>query len=413
MLTHYLTTAWRVLRRRPFFTAVSLFGIALTLAVLTLVTALLDHTVGPRAPEVHLDRSVAIAYAEMEGETMSRNGFAGYALLDRHARGLPGVERLTVASMPVRVASYVAGAKVRSFLKRTDAEFWRILAFEWIEGGPFGDEDVRDGRRVAVINATTRERFFGGAPALGRTIEADGQAFTVVGVVPDVPLLRVMPFADIYVPLTTAKSDAYRQQLVGEFVGLLLLEPGADLRAVQAEFASRLGTIQFQDPRGFNRVHAVPETLFDLIARLVFGGRGEGDYGTRLRLALVAGTLLFMLLPAINLVNLNVSRMLERASEIGVRRAFGASSWTLVGQFLVENVVLTLLGAALGLVVAWGVLQAIDASGLIPYSDLGLNLRVFAWGVAFALLFAVVSGAYPAWRMSRLHPVHALRGGLR
>ena len=56
-----------------------------------------------------------------------------------------------------------------------------------------------------------------------------------------------------------------------------------------------------------------------------------------------------MLLPTVNLVNLNVSRMMERASEIGVRKAFGASSRTLVGQFVVENVALSLIGGAVGL----------------------------------------------------------------
>lgn len=411
MLLNYLKTAWKVLQRRRFFTAVSLFGIALTLAVLTLVAAFFDHTFGPRVPEVNLDRTIAIYYAEMTGESMSRNGFAGYGLLDKYARDLPGVERMAVASLPTRVASYLDGAKVRSYMKRTDGEFWRVMAFEFLEGGPFGDDDVASGRRVAVINASTRERFFGGAPAVGRTLEADGQAFSVIGVVPDVPLLRLVPFSDIYVPLTTAKSDTYRAQLVGDFMGLLLLSPGADIGAIQQEFTSRLRTIQFPDPKGFNTVHATPETLFDTVARLLLGGRGEGDYGARLRLALVVGVLLFMLLPAINLVNLNVSRILERSSEIGVRKAFGASSWTLVGQFLVENVVLTLLGGVLGLLVAWTLLALINASGLIPYVELTMNARVFGWGVCFALLFAVASGVYPAWRMSRLHPVNALRGG--
>jgi putative ABC transport system permease protein len=194
-------------------------------------------------------------------------------------------------------------------------------------------------------------------------------------------------------------------------MGLLLLSPGADIDAIQQEFTSRLRTIQFPDPKGFNKVHAIPETLFDTVARLLFGGRGEGDYGAKLRMALVVGALLFMLLPAINLVNLNVSRILERSSEIGVRKAFGASSWALIGQFLVENVVLTLLGGVLGLAVAWALLASINASGLIPYLDLAMNARVFGWGVFFALVFAVTSGVYPAWRMSRLHPVNALRGG--
>jgi putative ABC transport system permease protein len=235
----------------------------------------------------------------------------------------------------------------------------------------------------------------------------------VLGVVADVPMLRLVAFSDIWVPHTTAKSDSYKSELIGDFMGILLLAPGADVKAVQDEFASRLTTVQFPDPKNFNTLHATPETMFDTVARMLFGGRGEGDYGTRLRLALALGTLLFMLLPAINLVNLNISRILERAPEIGVRKAFGASSSTLVGQFLVENLLLTGLGAVLGVVVAAVGLALINASGLLPYVVLSVNVRVLAWGVLLAAVFAVVSGVYPAWRMSRLHPVDALRGGIR
>jgi putative ABC transport system permease protein len=120
-----------------------------------------------------------------------------------------------------------------------------------------------------------------------------------------------------------------------------------------------------------------------------------------------------MLLPTINLVNLNVSRIMERASEIGVRKAFGASSRTLVGQFVVENVLLTLIGGAIGLGLSVFVLQALGASGVVQYARFGLNLRIFAWALATALFFGVFSGVYPAWRMSRLHPVDALRGASR
>ena len=124
----------------------------------------------------------------------------------------------------------------------------------------------------------------------------------------------------------------------------------------------------------------------------------------------VAAALLFMALPALNLVNLSLSRILERASEIGVRKAFGASSVTLTGQFLIESIVLTMLGALIGLgLSAWG-LRLLGSIDVVPYADLSLNLRAFLYGLVVALVFAVISGAYPAWKMSRLHPVEALHG---
>jgi putative ABC transport system permease protein len=117
-----------------------------------------------------------------------------------------------------------------------------------------------------------------------------------------------------------------------------------------------------------------------------------------------------MILPTVNLININVSRILERASEIGVRKAFGASSWTLVGQFIVENVMLTMIGGVIGFLGSIFVLRAISASGLIPYAEFNLNYRIFIYGLLLALFFGLFSGVYPAWKMSRLNPVQALKG---
>ena len=105
---------------------------------------------------------------------------------------------------------------------------------------------------------------------------------------------------------------------------------------------------------------------------------------------------------------------MEQAVELaGVRKAFGAPSRTLVLQFVTENVLLTFVGALVGLVLSALVLRAINASGVAGGLGLAMNLRIFAWGLLFALVFGVLSGVYPAWRMSRLHPVHALKGATR
>jgi putative ABC transport system permease protein len=350
----------------------------------------------------------------MIGPHMMWSSEPGYRLLDRHMRDLPGAERMSIYSSGHTVYSYPGGTKVKSSLKRTDADFWRILRFDFLEGGPYTDQDVQDARFVAVINAATRDRFFGGAPALGRTIEADAQRFRVVGVVDDVPALRRVPFADIWVPLSTAKTNAYKNEIMGGFYGIVLARDRADIPTLKAEFRSRVKAVELPDPKRYERLNAPLETPFETMARLFLRNFEDEESHAERFVALLAGlALVFMLLPTINLVNLNVSRIMERASEIGVRKAFGASSRTLVGQFVVENVLLTLIGGVVGLVLSAFVLDALSASGVFQYARFGINVRVFAYAVVTALFFGVFSGVYPAWRMSRLHPVEALRGATR
>ena len=123
------------------------------------------------------------------------------------------------------------------------------------------------------------------------------------------------------------------------------------------------------------------------------------------------GMLLFMLLPALNLVNLNTSRIMERAAEIGVRKAFGATSSTLTFQFLIENIVLTLVGGLIGLILALILLAIIESSGIIPFARLTINFRIFFAGIFLCFLFGLISGVLPALRMSRMQIVNAIKGG--
>lgn len=415
MIRNYLKVALKVLARRKFFTFISLFGISLTLLVLLVAAAIFDHALAPHAPEIRSDRTLGVYQLVMKGPNNTQSSEPGYGFLERYVKPLatlPGVERIAIVSSPQTAVSYVGGRKIESRLRRADGELWRLLELEFLEGAPFTPEDESGARFVAVINEATRERFFGGKPALGRTIEADGQRFRIVGVVRNVPALRSASTSDIWVPISTAKSDRYKEQWMGGFNALILARDPADFPAIKAELQARLREAErhLPDPKTYKTLAAGADTLFESYVRQLTPGDTSTINPGKARAVLFLLMLLFMLLPTLNLVNINLSRILDRSSEIGVRRAFGASSRTLVGQFVLENLVLTLLGALAGLLLAVPVLAALNESGFLPHARLSLNYRVFFQGLAMAVFFGILSGVYPAWRMSRLHPVQALRG---
>jgi putative ABC transport system permease protein len=415
MIRNYLLVAWKVLMRRKFFTFASLFGVGITLMVLLVAVAMLDHVFAAQAPEVHGDRTLGVYTISMRGERMRTTSPPGYGFLAGYIRplaALPNVEAVSIAGQPERVVSYDRGRKIPSFVRRVDGEFWRILRFRFLEGGPFGPADEANANFVAVINDSTRRRYFGGAAALGRSLEVDGQSFRVVGVVEDVPIVRYSSTADVWVPISTAKSSAYKSQFTGGFMALLLARSRADFPAIKAEVEARTREAEkhIPDPKNYQHLATGADTFFESISRMFLSDDYKESHAGRLRAILLGLAVLFLILPTVNLVNINLSRILDRASEIGVRKAFGASSWTLVGQFVVENLLLTLLGALLGLLLAAAALTAVNSSGAIPYARFAVNGRVFLYALAMALFFGVLSGVYPAWRMSRLHPVNALNG---
>ena len=411
MLRNYLLLAVKVLLRRKFYTFVSLFGIAFTLTILLVATALADHVLAATPPESRLGRMLFVSQARMSGPNWTSSGSPGYALLDRYARELPGVERFAIASELEHTISYVDDVRVVTRLKRADPAYWEILDFRFLEGGPYTTEDAAEGRFVAVINASTRRRFFGNGPALGGSIRLDDQSFRVVGVVADVGPTRLNSFAEAWVPIETIKSTAYRSSLRAGFNGILLARDRDAFPMIKAEFQRRLADAELTDPMQFDKLESSADTLIEALARDVTGNRDAAGPSLSGIFAWIAlGALLFMALPAINLINLSLSRILERSSEIGVRKAFGASSRTLVAQFVVESVVLSLIGGAVGFVLAGLSLNLLNRSDLIPYAAFTLNLRIFAAGLVLSVFFGLLSGAYPAWRMSRLHPVQSIQG---
>ena len=406
----YLKLALKVLGRRKFFTFISLFGISMTLVVLMVATAILDNYFAPRTPESRFGRVLCIYRVTQWGPQNTESTEPGYLFLQDYLKPLRGAERTAIFSNPQAIAIYKGTARIDASVKRTDGGYWRILDFRFLEGGPFGESDDTSGALVAVITDAMRDKLFGGGRAVGKSVEIDGRNFRVIGVVPRVSMTRTAAWSDIWTPIGSLPSSDYRHEMMGGFNGLVLAHSTADFPRLKRDFQASLRSFPL-DRKLYTEVRTGLDTPFEAVARMLTWNRA-GDQGPLIvETVFGAIALLFMTLPALNLITLNLSRILERASEIGVRKAFGAPRRALVTQFVIENVVLTLIGGVAGFGLAILAVAAVTASGAVPNAEFDMNLRIFAWGMLIAVFFGVFSGVYPAWRMSRLDPVNALRGG--
>jgi putative ABC transport system permease protein len=413
MLKNYLLTAYKVFLRRKLFTAINLLCIVLTLVVLMVVTSLLETAFHPSGVEGKSDRFLQVLMVRLDGKDSHErsNGPIGYKLIDKYLKPLQGVERVAAVTWTSPVAVYQGDRVSELQMRRADADYWKVLDFTLLAGRLPGADDDQQGRMVAVVNASSARKLFPGpvAGAIGQKIDVGGQAFEIIGVVEDT--LHINSYADLWAPITTLPSSDYRNQLQGTFTALILAHSREDLPRIQRQVEQIAKGVVPDDPKQWKSVRFWADSKIDMFARTLFQQDQTADSGAGMLVAIIAiWMVLFMLLPALNLVNLNTGRIMERRSEIGVRKAFGATSAQLAAQLVVENILLCLAGGLLGLAATAAVLRWLESSNLIPYLKVEMDLAVFGYGMLIASVFGLLSGVIPAWKMSRLDPVHALKG---
>lgn len=413
MLSNYIKIAWKVLLRHPFYTFITLFGITLTLAVLMIVTSFLDHLFGPHYPETKRGRSLYVATVmrtDSTGTSMS-TGPASFGLLTKHAKSLKSAERVAIMSNFSFSNTYVNGKRIKLNTKYTDADFWYVTGFDFLEGKPYDDTHIRNSDHVVVITDALRDQYFenNGKSVIGKEIEIENINYRVIGVVKGSPPTRVYTYSDVYFPYTAPKSNYESKGLQGRYVAIVLAKDAADIPSIQSEFDSNISKItlpEIKDGGNHNVLKVKAESYFDHFLNTF--ARSDSE---KVAFYAIAALVLLMVmgLPAVNLVNVNVSRILERASEIGVRKAFGAPSKALLWQFIIENIFITFIGGAFALVLASLAIKFINSSGWIAYADLTINMPVFVISIIVCLVFGLLSGVLPAFRMSRLKIAEALK----
>ncbi len=417
MFKNYVKMTWAVMRRRKFYTFISLFGISVTLAVLIVLTAFFDNTFASLYPEGRRDRSLYV-HRIMQQDTVEGSNSTNISSMSRYfintyISTLKTPEKVTaVANENTNI--YINNQKSEVRIKYTDSNFWEITTFDFLEGKPFTLETFRGNDNAMIISSDIRDQYFGkDFPMVGKKIEIGANIFHIVGVVRGCPVTQSkFVVGDIYLPFTADKSLSKDQTYTGRYAAIILAKNKSELGAIQSEFASVLAKIPLQKEGDFKPsvIYVRPETaLGDFIYSIA--GKGAQSGKPLFFTILIAFTFLFMSLPALNLININISRIMERASEIGVRKAFGASAGALTAQFIIENIILTVFGGILALLLSTVVILYLNQKGIgnIPYLDLKINWTIASVAFLLSLIFGLLSGVYPAWRMAKLSVADALK----
>ncbi|AMR32591.1 ABC transporter permease [Mucilaginibacter sp. PAMC 26640] len=408
MLKNYFKIAIAVLRRRKFFTFISLFGISFTLTILLVMTAFIDKVINDNYPDKKRDRSLYIGKMELKGKESMNSSALSYYYIDHYITKMKTPVKVAISSGYGSTNTYVNNRKIVIDYKYTNAAFWEVLDFEFVEGKSISKQQVENAERVTVISEDMKKEYFGddNSTAVGKYIEADNIKYRVCGVVRSLPITSYVLYADIYLPITTSKTklDADKGYM-GNFNAIILAKDAGDVPAMKKEYAGIVAKLP-SPGKEWDHVYSHADSYIEGYVRT---GNETSSGMVYAFTAIGLFALFVMLLPTLNLVNVNITRIMERSSEIGVRKAFGASSRTLVYQFIVENLILTFLGGMIGVLLSVGVMYFINQARFIANLNLSLNFTVLFYALFTCLFFGLLSGVYPAWRMSKLNIVEALK----
>jgi predicted permease len=381
--------ALRMLRAHPGFAATALLTLALGIGADVAMFAVLHGVLMRRFPYAQPDRLVLLwennTQENLPRYNLSPANYADFRNDNRTLAELGAVNRymtyvLTGSGEPERVRAVTM-----------NSAGFRALGVAAALGRTFGPADDQDAdNSVILMDGIWRRRFGGDPEIIGKTITLNGQARTVVGVMPRGFSIPVVPEAEMIGQFLLSPEE-WQLRAVHFVIGIGRLAPGVSLTRAQADLGQIAARLE-QDYAQSNSGTRV--TLLSLHEALV------GD--VELVLFILFGAVGFVLLAACtNLTNLLLARAAFRTRELAVRMALGAGRARVIRQLANEATVISILGGFLGVVVAVGIVRAVRAFGPadIPRLDsVGVSATVIAFAFAISLLSGLLFGMLPALR---------------
>jgi putative ABC transport system permease protein len=383
----------RMLRKSPGFTAIAVLTLALGIGANTAIFSVVNGVLLNPLAYPHPGQLAAV-YAITPGSDQGYVTYPNFLDWQRDAK--------TFSSMAIyRHEDYnftgtAQAERLSGFM--ISAGFFSTLGVKPVLGRTFrADDDQVGAAPVVILGGGFWKRSFGSAPAIiGKSIELNGTAYTIVGVVP-ADFQFYGDSRDVYTPIGQWNDPSFRDRRIDMSAHVIgRLGPGVTIPQAEADMTSVARNLAVAYPDADKNVGVSLRSMKEDIVGNV----------QPLLLVLLAAVGFLLLIACANVANLLLARSMGRAREFAVRAALGAGHLRVIRQLLAESLLLAGLGGGLGLLLAFWGTQAVLAAlpGTLPRAnEISLDGRVLLFTMALSLLAAVIFGLAPALKTSRVN----------
>lgn len=422
-----IAQVYNEMRRQPVIGMVTLFGTALAIFLIMIVVLIQSVNTIPFAPESNRDRFMHGRYLHMKTDNGSCSGGMSYQTARDFFSNLEGAEAVTLhTDGSSRIAAGIPGEpQVEAFKLETDADFWKVFDFTFVNGQPYASADVESESKVAIISESLAHEIFGTSDATGRTIMLDHfMPFTVKGVVRNVSPLATTAYATVWTPLSWNTKNNTWCNYFGGITATILATDRSEFDRIHDNVdrnKAKFNTAVKADNAGWEIVdHGSPYPQ-EVLQYVMSSNNDPEEHAASARRMRLATYAILLLIPAINLSSMTQSRLRRRVSEMGVRRAFGCTRLRLIRDIISENLIVTIAGGLIGLLFSivavwlfadmlfkdptWRQIGEVTIDPMIM-----LQWSTFGWALLFCFLLNLLTSGIPAWRASRVNPTEAIGG---
>ena len=415
--------AFTILKQNPLLSTISILGTAFAITMIMAIVITWQTKYADLEPEVNRSRCLYFSAMHVQGkENKDWNNFGkpSAAFMKECIQPLPEVEACTAFSTAdVALVSLTDGNnRLKVDAMSTDPDFWKIFKLQFLDGKSFTQAERGGDMQSVVISASVARKLFGTTEAAGRQMLLNREVVRIIGVVKDVSVTAKDAYAQVWSMYHSNELNVtgWWSYNGNRTIAVLARTPD-DFPAIKQGVEKRVKDVNAGLEQ---RQIDIMEQPDNIVAHVNHVWSNIGPNLPMLYLQYGIALFIILLVPSLNLCGLSNSRMQQRVSELGVRKAFGATDGTLVRQILNENLVLTLIGGVVGLIFSYLAVYAMrtwlftNSDNIGTAGDFSLSMgalfspAVFVLAFVFCLLINLLSAGLPAWLATRRTIVDSL-----